>query len=180
MVLDGPGHDYVASTGGSRNRCSSGVRLHGSGVCEAFAVIPGLGEETCRGQYGQPREARDDVGIRVCEECFLRRRRELGDAEAGGVDLADERDCLVPQSLFDLRQVPQAFGAEDCPKPLDLGFDSTAWTLSALEQRTQLAAGQPGGVGRARCAAAALIFCASTSSAVWSWTGTARSCSSKF
>jgi hypothetical protein len=41
------------------------------------------------------------------------------------------RRCLVSQSLFDLGQLPQAVGAEDRPKPLDLDFDSTAWALAA-------------------------------------------------
>lgn len=84
---------------GPCNGGRAGVRVHGSGVREAFSVVSDLGEDACSAQHGQARKAGDDVGIRVRQECFLRRHRKLDDAGAGGVDLPDERHFVVPQGL---------------------------------------------------------------------------------
>ncbi len=116
---------------GNGSRASQG--LYRSGIREASAVVADFCEDPRSGQYGQAREASDDLGIRVREERLLGCYRELSDRDAGGVDLLNERHYLVAQGLFDLWQLAKVFRAGDLSKPLDLGFNATAWTLAAFE-----------------------------------------------
>ena len=68
---------------------------------------------------------------------------ELVGVGAGGVELAQQGQGLLPEGLLDQRRVVQVVGAQHLLEPVGFGVDA-ALPPGAAQQRPQLGQGQPG------------------------------------
>jgi hypothetical protein len=133
--------DGFALAAGAGDGCGSGVGLESSGIVEAGPVVSGLGEHPGAGERAEPWEAGDDPGVRVLVKRLHGGGFEAGGAGAGGVQLAQQGECLLAHGPLDERGLAHLLRAEGLAQPGGFGVDAAA-AACFLQQGAQLGQGQ--------------------------------------
>src|SRR6266511_3795156 len=133
----------------ARDRRGASIRLETAGVGEASGVVANLGQQTCRGQLAQPREAGEDGHLWMLLKDESGCLGEVIGRLSGGLELFEQCQRLVTHRMLNQLRLMQPGASEDRLESNAGGSNSTL-PAGAPKRGLQLWPSQAGGLSWSR------------------------------